>query len=86
MAGVATPEWLAKRGGSLREATDGRSWIVLLDQEPRYRLEPIPAAGKYSCAVTETVNGRRLEGGGTYASVEDAVLGGLEDLRKFVGW
>jgi len=86
MAGVATPDWLAKRGGALQASTKEGTWLVLLENSPQYRLVPIPAAGKYGCEVTQTVNGRRLEGSGTYAGSEDAIRGGLEDLRKALGW
>jgi hypothetical protein len=86
MAGVTAPEWLTKRGGVLRESTLGQRWLVLLNDEPQYRLVPIPAAGKWSCEVTQTVNGRRLDSGGTYPTLEDALRGGLEDLRKALGW
>ena len=83
---VTTPDWLAKHGGELRKANAGPFWLVLLDGEPQYRLTPVPAAGKYSCQVTQTVNGRRLDSGATYPSVDDAIRGGLEDLRKALGW
>jgi hypothetical protein len=86
MAVVATPDWLAKRGGALQASTQAGIWLVILDGSPQYRLVPIPAGGKYSCQVTQTVNGRRLEGSGTYPSSEDAIRGGLEDLRKALGW
>ena len=83
---VTTPEWLAKRGCQLCQAEADHSWFVILDNEPQYRLMPVPAAGKYSCQVVQTVNGRRLDSGGTYPSAEDAVRGGLEELRKALGW
>jgi hypothetical protein len=86
MGGVATPDWLAKRGGVLQPSTQGGTWLVLLDNSPQYRLVAVPAAGKYSCQVTQTVNGRRLDGSGTYSTIEDAIRGGLEDLRKALGW
>ena len=86
MAGVTTPDWLAKRGGVLEPSALTGTWLVLLDGSPQYRLVPVPAAGKYGCQVTQTVNGRRLEGNSTYPSVEDAIRGGLEDLRKALGW
>jgi hypothetical protein len=86
MTVVATPDWLAKRGGMLQPSTQVGTWLVSLDGSPQYRLVPVPAAGKYSCQVTQTVNGRRLEGSGTYPSIEDAIRGGLADLRKALGW
>ena len=86
MAGVAIPDWLAKRGGVLEPSTQNGTWLVLLGSSPQYRLVPIPMGGAYGCAVTRTVDGRRLDGNGIYPSPEDAVRGGLEDLRKTLGW
>ena len=83
---LTTPDWLAKHDGELRPSSAGPYWLVLLDGEPQYRLTPVPAAGKYSCQVMQTVNGRRLDSGGTYPTREEALQGGLEDLRKALGW
>lgn len=80
---VTTPDWLTQRGGELRS---GKAWLVCLSGEPQYLLVPTPAAGKFSCRVTQTINGERLDSGSTYPSVEDAVRGGLDDLRKALGW
>jgi hypothetical protein len=86
MAGVTTPEWLAKRGGVLQPSTKPGTWLVLLENSPQYRLVTIPAGSTYGCEVTQTINGRRLEGSGTYPTFDDALRGGLEDLRKALGW
>jgi hypothetical protein len=83
---IATPEWLARHDCTLQPIYNGTSWLVLLDNEPQYLLVPIPVAGTFGCAVTQTINGKRLEGGATYPSLEDAGRGGLEDLRKALGW
>jgi hypothetical protein len=58
----------------------------MLEDKPQYLLTPVPVAGKYGCEVRQTVNGRRLESAGTYASADAALSGGLEDLRKALGW
>jgi len=55
------PEWLTRRGGSLRTGIDGASCVVMFDNQPQYTLKPIPAKGKYSFEIMQTVNGRRLE-------------------------
>jgi hypothetical protein len=86
MAEITTPDWLAKRRGELRPSNAGIGWIVLLNGEPQYRLVPVPAAGKHSCEVVQTVNGKRLDKGGIYPTVEDALRGGLEELRMVLGW
>jgi hypothetical protein len=84
---VTAPDWLTRRGGTMREGPVGPGWFVLFDGGPQYELKPIPTAGKHSCQVMQTINGRYLESsGGTYPSAEDAVRGGLEDLRKALGW
>jgi hypothetical protein len=83
---IATPEWLTGHGGQLRPGVDGKSCVVVLDGKPQYLLTPIPATGKYTCEVKQTVNGRRLESGATHPSADAALQGGLEDLRRALGW
>ena len=83
---LTTPEWLTKRGCGLRPNPDGVSWSVLFDAEPQYLLTPVPAAGGYNCKVLQTINGNRLDRGEVYPSADDALRGGLEDLRKALGW
>jgi hypothetical protein len=65
---------------------DQRSWFVVFNNQPQYRLAPVPAGGRYSVEVLQTVNGRRLEKGNLYSSADEAIAGGLEDLREALGW
>jgi hypothetical protein len=83
---LTTPEWLARHDCFLEAGPEGKTYLVLFGHEPQYQLVPIPLDGKFGCAVTQTINGRRLDGGGTYATMEEAVAGGLEDFRKALGW
>jgi hypothetical protein len=83
---VTTPDWLTRRGGSLTLASDGRTWFVGFDKEAMYRVRPVPAGGKYACEVSQTINGKRLDAGAVHPSLDDAVRGGLDDLRKALGW
>ncbi len=83
---ITTPDWLGRHDSSVQPAIDGESWLVFLGKEAQYLLEPVPLAGKFGCAVTQTINGKRLDGGNTYPSIDEAVRGGLEDLRKALGW
>ena len=83
---VPTPDWLKQHDGELRESKGGHSWVVYLAGEPQYLVQPVPAEGKFACRVSQTVNGRRLDGAATYPSRDDAVRGGLDDLRKALGW
>jgi hypothetical protein len=49
-------------------------------------LSIVPAVGKYSCKVKQTINGRHLDSGKVHATVAEALQGGLEDLRQVLGW
>jgi hypothetical protein len=83
---VTVPGWLAKHQGTLSVGSDGHTWFVVFDGEPQYRLVPVPAHGQFTCHVSPTINSRRLNQGGVFPSKEEAVEGGLEDLRKLLGW
>jgi hypothetical protein len=83
---VTTPEWLAKHGGELKANRDGQSWAVYVGGEPQYLVMPVPAEGKFACRVSQTNNGKRLDGPTVHDTLEDALKGGLEDLRKVLGW
>jgi hypothetical protein len=86
LVALTTPDWLARHDCKLEVEANGQSYLVLLANKPQYLLVPIPLGDQFGCAVTQTINGRRLDGNGTYPSPEDAVRGGLEDLRKALGW
>jgi hypothetical protein len=83
---VTAPQWLTQHGGELRASKDGKSYTVYLRGEPQYLLLPVPAGGKHACRVSQTINGKRLDGGATFATLDEAAGGGLEDLRKALGW
>jgi hypothetical protein len=83
---VMTPDWLTRHDGTLHVGKDGHSASVYFAGSLQYVLVPVPARGKYSCRVTQTINGKRLDGTNTYATLEDAIRGGLEDLRQALGW
>lgn len=81
-----TPEWLSKRGGGLKLASDGRTWYVMLNGTPQYSLVPAPVEGKFGCTVKETINGEPVESKSVAATADEALQAGLEDLRKALGW
>jgi hypothetical protein len=83
---MTTPDWLAQHGGEARTSKDGHSAAVYLGGAPQYLLMLAPVAGKYGCKVVQSNNGKRLDGGAAFPSPEAAFQGGLEDLRKALGW
>ena len=82
----AVPEWLRIRDGALVPGYRAESVFVSFGGQPHYRLDIRPAAGQYSCAILQTENARRLDGGTTYPTADAAVAGGLEELRAKLGW
>jgi hypothetical protein len=81
-----TPDWLSKRGGALQQGVDGRSIYFVLNNQPHYRLRPVPADGQYGCAIVQTINSRTIASQARASDPEAAIQNGLEDLRKFLGW
>jgi hypothetical protein len=83
---LTAPDWLTRHGGELRQSKDSRSWSVYFAGALQYVLLPVPAKGAFTCRVTQTINGKRLDGGKTYPTPEEAARGGLEELRAALGW
>jgi len=83
---VTAPEWLERHGGGLVQSSLGHSWIISVAGKPQYVLALVPAAGKHGYQLVQTINGRHLETGNSYPTSDEAVRGGLEDLRKSLGW
>jgi hypothetical protein len=83
---MTTPEWITKHDGQLKSGTARNTWFVVLDGTPQYRLFVTPAGGTFTCAVTQTNSGKRLDSSATYATPDAALAGGLNDLGKALGW
>jgi len=87
MALPTTPEWLSKREGSLKPGLRDFTLLVLLNNQPQYRLDVRPAVGQFTCNVTQTINGKQLDDSLTrYSSPDAAFEGGLDTLRSQLGW
>ncbi|HVK13825.1 MAG TPA: hypothetical protein VM597_34100 [Gemmataceae bacterium] len=83
---MTVPDWLKTRDGGLTQGLKDDVLLVTLNGHPQYRLDALPAKGKYTCAVVQTTNGRRLDGGIEYPTRDAALAGGLEELRSNLGW
>ena len=81
-----SPDWLTQRKGSLQQGVTATTRVVLLDGHPQYRLFVTTAGGKYTCAVSQNNNGKRLDGGIHYETEEKAFTGGLDELGRKLGW
>jgi hypothetical protein len=82
-----TPDWLQRHGGELRPDLNPQAAEVWLDGQPLYRLEVRPAWDRYSCAVVDMTNGQRLDDPhSVYPTADEALRGGLEQLRTRLGW
>src|SRR5262249_32599477 len=83
---ASTPDWMSQRGAALRESKDRHSWLVYLGKEPQYLLLAVPVRGKYGCRISQTVNGKRRDGPDGCQTSDEALRGGLDQLRKALGW
>ena len=83
---MTAPDWLSARTGELTQGLSDRTLMVTVDGAPMWRLDAVPARGKFTCAVLETNSGRRLDEGKAYPTREAALAGGLEELRAKLGW
>jgi hypothetical protein len=83
---IAAPDWLELRNGEFRRGVVEGSWLVLFSGSPQYRLETRPAKGKFTCAVVQSNNGRRIDKGIEYPDANAALAGGLDELRQALGW
>jgi hypothetical protein len=85
---MSVPDWLLIRDGGLSPGLRPDCLFVLINGQPQYRLDVRPAAGSYVCAITQTVNGRRIDpaNGANFANPEEALRGGLDQLRNALGW
>jgi hypothetical protein len=83
---VDVPEWLRKHGGSLKLASDGHTWLVLMGTQANYKLVPVPVGGKFGCNVVQTINGKQLPCQASAASGDEAIHAALEELRQALGW
>jgi hypothetical protein len=83
---MTAPDWLTQRGGTLKLDSDRATWYVLFAGQPSYSLVVVPVDGKFGCVVRQANNGARIECAGQFATLDDAIRGGLDNLRKSLGW
>jgi hypothetical protein len=83
---MQAPDWLTNRDASIVRGPIAQERYVWIGKRPQYKLTPIPADGKFTCAVLQTNNGRRLDNGALFATSDEAIRAGLECLRNELGW
>ncbi len=83
---TTVPDWLSRHGCDLRAGLNGQRWLVILGGSPQYILAVLPAKGGFSCGVSQSVNGKRVDSGKVWPTPEAALECGLEDLRANLGW
>jgi hypothetical protein len=83
---ITAPDWLTRHGGSLKLASDGGTWFVMVEGEPVYSVTERPVADKFGCSIRLTNSGKPIESQSTAPDPAGAVSAGLEDLRKYLGW
>ncbi len=80
------PAWLTQRDGLLKESSDGETYFVLLAHKPQFALNVVPVGNDFGCSIRQTQSGKRVVSAGKFASKDDTLKAGLEDLRASLGW
>ena len=65
---MTPPDWLARHDGTLRLASDGRTWLVYFDGAPALQADAV--AGRRAglpAVICQTENGKRIDKGATYS-------------------
>jgi len=83
---MTPPTWLTTRDGSLKRGLSPHTLFVVYGGKPQYRLDVRPAGGQFTCDITQTVNGHRLDDEHKQPSEDAAFAAGLETLRAKLGW
>jgi hypothetical protein len=83
---VIAPEWLTRRGGALKQASDGRTWYVLLNGTPLYTVTERPVEGKFGCIIKHSNSGKPIDSTSVAPAHDEAITAGLEELKKALGW
>lgn len=83
---VSQPQWLTCRGGKVVPSANGLSWLVDFGVEPVYALIAIPAEGKHTVKILETINGKQFTPGKVYPTIQAALEAGADALREKLGW
>ncbi len=80
------PDWLTKRGGTLKLGSDGKTWFILFAGQPNYSLVAVPVGSQFGCSIRQTNNGKQIASDDVAASKDAAVQAGLDALCKSLGW
>jgi hypothetical protein len=83
---MQAPDWLTQRGAALKLGSDRTTWYVLFGPKPQYALVPRPAENRFECCTRQTINGELIPSKQIYATSDEALRGGLDELRKHLGW
>jgi hypothetical protein len=83
---TTVPEWLARRGGGLKQASDGKSLFVLVNGDPLVTLVPRPVADKHGCYIKLTNSGKPIPSTSASPTESEAIGAALEELRSNLGW
>jgi len=83
---MLTQDWLTIRDAEIRPSANGQSWLVYQGGKFLYVIAAIPADGKFSNKIMVSFNGHQIQKGQIYETAQEALEGGLEELREYLGW
>jgi hypothetical protein len=83
---MLTLDWLQVRQAEIKPSANGQSWLLYQGGQFLYAIVALPADGQYTNKIMESNNGNQIQKGKIFSTSLEALNGGLEELREYLGW
>lgn len=83
---MTAPAWLKVRSAEIKPCADGQSWLLYQGGRFLWVIGVLPADGKFSNKIMESINGNQIQKGNIFESEKEALEGGLLELKAHLGW
>jgi hypothetical protein len=78
--------WLKVRNAEIKPSANGQSWLLYQGDRFIWVIGVLPADGKFTNKIMESINGNQIQKGSIFDSEKDALEGGLMELKAHLGW
>ncbi len=83
---MTPPHWLSKRNAEIKPSANGKSWLLYQGGQFLWVIGVLPADGKFSNKIMDSINGKQIQKGNVYETELEAMEGGLMELKAHLGW
>ncbi len=83
---MTEPKWLSIRNAEIKTSANGQSWLLYQGGQFLWVIGVIPADGKYSNKIMDSINGKQIQKGMVFGTEQEALESGLLELKAHLGW